>query len=169
MAQAGDVWSDAAVRRIGSGLLDRSLPEPDWTHQAHLAATVVLLLEHPGLDLDRLLPGIIWRYKAAVGTPNSDSRGYHETITRFYLAAVRAYLARVPPVDGPGAAVTRLVASSFGQRGFALRYWSREALQSLEARRVWREPDLRPLDLMTCPLEPDAGGEAQWKPPRAGA
>lgn len=166
MASEVGVWGDAAVRRIGEGLLDRSLPEPEWTHQAHLAATVYLLLERPGLDLDRLLPGIIWRYNAAVGTPNSDQRGYHETITRFYLAAVRAFLARVPP-DGTGATVTRLARSSFGQRGFALRFWRPETLRSVEARRVWVEPDLRPLDLATCPLEPLAGGEAQWKPPRS--
>ena len=33
---------DAAVRRVGEGLLDRSLPRADWTHEAHLAACLWL-------------------------------------------------------------------------------------------------------------------------------
>ena len=29
---------DAAIRRIGEGLLARTLTRPEWTHEAHLAA-----------------------------------------------------------------------------------------------------------------------------------
>ena len=31
--------SDADVERIGECLLKRTLPRPEWTHEAHLAAT----------------------------------------------------------------------------------------------------------------------------------
>ncbi len=30
--------SAAAIRRLGEGLLARSLPRSEWTHEAHLAA-----------------------------------------------------------------------------------------------------------------------------------
>jgi len=155
--------TDDGARRVGEGLLARSLPEPEWTHGAHFAATVYLLRVRPDIDLDRLMPGIIWRYNAAVGRPNSDQRGYHETITRFYLAAVRAFLAREPG-GGLGETISRLTESSFGQRAFPLRYWSPEVLGSVEARRVWVEPDRAPLDLATCSLVPSRDGDSRWKP-----
>ena len=53
--------SDAPIRHIGEGLLDRSLPKAEWTHRAHLLATLWLLQERPDLELRRDLPGIIWR------------------------------------------------------------------------------------------------------------
>ena len=31
---------DAAVRRVGEGLIARTLPRPEWTHEAHLAASL---------------------------------------------------------------------------------------------------------------------------------
>ena len=59
--------SDAAVERVGEGLLTRTLPRLEWTHEAHLAATTYLLLRHPEIDLDEELPGLIRRYNESVG------------------------------------------------------------------------------------------------------
>ena len=84
--------SDAAVERVGEGLLARSLPRDEWTHEAHLAATTYLLLRHPEIDLDEELPGIIRRYNESVGGVNSDTEGYHDTITRVYLHGIRLFL-----------------------------------------------------------------------------
>ena len=39
------------------------------------------------------LPGIIRSYNESVGGVNSDSEGYHETITRVFLRGVRLFLA----------------------------------------------------------------------------
>ncbi len=49
--------SDAEIERLGEGLLARTLPRADWTHEAHLAATTYLLLCRPDIDLDRTFPG----------------------------------------------------------------------------------------------------------------
>ena len=57
----------------------------DWTHEAHLAATTYLVLQRPDIDLDEELPGIIRRFNESVGGVNSDTEGYHETITRSFL------------------------------------------------------------------------------------
>jgi len=53
--------SDAEIERIGEGFLERTLPRAEWTHEAHLAATVWLLLKRPDIDLDRELPDLIRR------------------------------------------------------------------------------------------------------------
>src|SRR6478735_10560814 len=86
--------SDEAVAHIGEGLLSRSLPRPEWTHEAHLAATTYLTLKHPEIDLDTELPGIIRGYNESVGGVNDDTQGYHDTITRAYVAGVRLFLRR---------------------------------------------------------------------------
>ncbi|HUG46406.1 MAG TPA: hypothetical protein VMK31_07865, partial [Sphingomicrobium sp.] len=84
--------SDAEIEPIGQGLLDRTLARPEWTHEAHLAATLWLLLKRPDIDVDAKLPGIIRRYNESVGGVNSDSLGYHETITRLFLRSIRLFL-----------------------------------------------------------------------------
>ena len=81
--------SDDSVAHVGEGLLARTLPRQEWTHEAHLAATTYLVLKHPEIDLDIELKGIISRYNESAGTPNSDSEGYHDTITRAYLRGIR--------------------------------------------------------------------------------
>lgn len=135
---------DAAVRRVAAGLLDRTLPRAEWTHEAHLAACACLLLEYPDFVAARDLPGTIAAYNVAVGGVNDASQGYHETITQFSIAVVRAWLAD----DCAGSLaerVNRLLASDRGTRHYPLRFWSRDLLFSVEARQGWVAPDLRPL------------------------
>jgi hypothetical protein len=38
---------DEAVRRIGEGLVGRTLTRPDWTHEAHLAACLYVIEQRP--------------------------------------------------------------------------------------------------------------------------
>ena len=138
-------FTDAvAVQRVGEGLLACTLPRAEWTHEAHLAACLWLVRERPDIDLDTELPGIIRRYNESVGGVNDDRQGYHDTITRAWLAAVRAHAARDP--SAPLAeSVNALLASPAGRRDWPLRFWSHARLFSVAARRAWVEPDLRPL------------------------
>lgn len=135
--------SDAEIERIGRGLLDRTLPKPEWTHAAHFAAAF-WLLRQPGFVAERDMPDLIRAYNAATGTPNTDSGGYHDTITQASLRACRAWLAAHPAV-ALHLALEELLAGACGRSGWLLEYWSRELLFSVAARRAWVEPDLRPL------------------------
>ena len=136
--------TDEAVRRVARGLLARTLPRAEWTHEAHLAACACLLLEYPDFVAERDLPGTIRAYNEAVGGVNDETQGYHETITQFYVSAIRAHLAQ----DRAGTLaqrVNRLLASPRGPRDYPLRFWSRDRLFSPAARLGWLDPDLRPL------------------------
>jgi len=84
--------SDAEIEHIGRGLLDCSLPKIEWTHAAHFAAAF-WLLRRSGTHAARDMPKLIRAYNAATGVPNTDSSGYHETITLGSLRAARAWLA----------------------------------------------------------------------------
>ena len=81
--------SDAEIEHIGRGLLDCSLPKIEWTHAAHFAAAF-WLLRRSEADAARDMPRLIRAYNVATGVPNSDSSGYHETITLGSLRAARA-------------------------------------------------------------------------------
>jgi len=137
--------SDAEVARVGEGLLARDLPRAEWTHEAHLAATTYLLLRHPEIDLDRELPGLIRRYNESVGGVNSDTEGYHDTITRVFLNGVRRFLGDANHGEPLHELVNELLLSPVGRRDWPLRFYSRDRLFSVEARRQFVTPDLAAL------------------------
>ena len=135
--------SDAEIERLGEGLVARTLPRPEWTHEAHLAATTYLLLRRPDIPLDEALPGIIRSYNESVGGVNSDSEGYHETITRVFLHGIRLFLSEADTSEPLHELVNELLLSPMGRRDWPLRFYSPERLFSVEARRHFVEPDLR--------------------------
>lgn len=137
--------SDAAVSAIGSGLVDCSLPKAQWTHAAHFAAAVWMMRDRPDLLPTRDLPPIIRAYNLATGVPNTDTGGYHETITQASLRAARAFLDTLPRETALHVACNRLLASPLGRPDWLMTYWSRPVLFSVAARRAWLEPDIQPL------------------------
>lgn len=137
--------SDAEIENLGEGLLARTLPRSEWTHEAHLAATTYLLVKRRDIGLDKDLPGIIRRYNESVGGVNSDSEGYHETITRLFLLGARLFLAQTGQTEPLFEFVNKLLLSPMGRRDWPLRFYSPERLFSVEARRHFVDPDLRPL------------------------
>ena len=135
--------SDAEIEHLGEGMVARTLPRPEWTHEAPLATTTYLLLRRADIDVDKELPGLIRRYNESVGGVNSDSEGYHETITRVFLDGVRLFLSEADPKEPLHELVNELLLSPMGRRDWPLRFYSRERLFSTEARRHFIEPDLQ--------------------------
>ena len=136
--------SDAEIAAIGRGVLELSLPKPRWTHAAHFAVALWLMSCRRDLDASRAMPGFIRAYNQATGVANTDTDGYHETITQASLRAARGFL-----LQNPGRRLfetcNALMASPLGKSDWLLGYWSRALLFSVEARRNWVEPDLKPL------------------------
>ena len=133
--------AEADIERIAAGVLDLTHPYAEWTHAGHFAAAL-WLLRHP--DVLRQQGGmgqVIRRYNAAVGVPNSATRGYHATITIASLRGAAAFLAGAGP-DAPLAPVlAALLASPLGGSRWLLAYWSEERLMSAAARLAWIDPD----------------------------
>jgi hypothetical protein len=136
---------EAAIDRIGAGLVARSLPKADWTHAGHFAAALWLLRRYPGTDAATHMPPLIRAYNESVGTANTDHSGYHETITQASIRAARAVLATHPPSLPLDKVLDLLMATPLGRSDWLLAYWSKARLFSVEARRRWVEPDLQPL------------------------
>lgn len=135
---------DADIRAIGEGLLARTLPREAWTHEAHLGACLWLVSERTDIDVDAEIATIISRYNESVGGVNDDTQGYHDSITRAYVAGVRWFLAETER-EGLAERVNAMLLSDIGRRDWPLRFYSRELLFSVPARRGYVEPDLAPL------------------------
>lgn len=122
------------------------LPRARWTHEAHLVVCRSTLRRlEPAAALDHLRQAIR-RYNEATGTANTDTGGYHETLTAYYVGAVHA----LGPVT-----LDELARHPSCARTAPMSHWSRERLFSAAARRAWVPPDLARV--------------AGWSPDGAGA
>lgn len=133
--------TNAEIVRIGEGLLAQTLPREDWTHEAHLAACTWIVRDRPDIVPEQEMRGIISRYNESVGGVNSNTEGYHETITQVFIKAVRDHLVEVGREIPLADAVNALLLSDRGQREWPLRFYSRERLFSVPARRTFVTPD----------------------------
>ena len=137
--------SSAAVRHLGERLIASCLPREEWTHEAHVAACYWLAAERPDICLSHDLPDIIRRHNDSVGTPNTDSSGFHATITHCFALGVTSFHRRCNPAHPLVARVNALLTVPEGRRDWPLAFYSRERLFSVEARRAVILPDLAPL------------------------
>jgi hypothetical protein len=119
----------------------RSLPASRWTHHAHLVVGLWYLRHHSENDALALMRQRIRAYNEAVGTPNTDSSGYHETLTRIFLRGIAAHVAGQGDAPLPDVLAV-LLQSSLARKDWPLSLYSRERLFSVTARREWMEPDL---------------------------
>jgi hypothetical protein len=124
-----------------------SLPKPMWTHRAHLAVALCYCERQSYDQALRLMREGIRRYNVATGASNTETSGYHETITRFYICLVDHCLRTGKLIRGDLADRANGLYASYGARDLPLRHWSRERLMSIEARREWVEPDVLPLPM----------------------
>lgn len=144
--------SEAEIAAIGAGLAARTWPAKHWTHDCHWAAALWLISARGLAAAQADMPGMIRAYNEASGGVNSDTEGYHETITQASLLAADAALSEA----GPGALLhevcNTLCAGPHGRAGWIEAHWSRERLFSPEARRIWVAPDRAPLPYDTGAL-----------------
>jgi len=83
-------WDE--VTSLVSQFESGELPQARWTHREHLTVALwyVSRLEEAAA-LERIRDGILF-LNGCHGTPNTDTRGYHETLTRFWIGIVAKFL-----------------------------------------------------------------------------
>jgi hypothetical protein len=145
MSRSGEDAVSPGTEELVAAFIAGTLPKQEWTHLAHLRVGLWHLLHHGTDEALDLLRDRIRNYNVACGVANSDHGGYHETITRFYVRVIERFLRsadRQRPVDQLAADLIR----QWGDRELPLRYYSRERLFSVLARRQWVEPDVAAID-----------------------
>lgn len=133
------------VRDLVAAFEAGTLPRVRWTHSAHLTAALWYLIWYGPVEATDRIRAAIQRFNAAHGVAQTPMGGYHETLTCFYMWAVRKHL-RGASLDGSLADLANSVIAALGDKALPLAYYSRERLMSWEARTGWLEPDLGPLE-----------------------
>jgi hypothetical protein len=122
---------------------DASLPDWAWTHEAHLICATSILsrfgIENAPVEMRKR----ILKYNEAVGKINSDTSGYHETVTFFWLKAVWERLSVDEKITFDQATLDELLSNiDLANRNLFLKLYSEKRILSVEARRNYVEPDL---------------------------
>lgn len=134
------MWEDR-VRRFEDG----TLPFERWNHRAHLDVAVWYLRRHPRPEALERIRGGIQRYNAAHGVEQTETGGYHETLTVVFARLVGDLLEGAPPGTDEEDLLDE-VWEACGDTRLPLEFYERDTLMSWEARTGWVEPDRRRLE-----------------------
>ncbi len=122
-----------AADAIAAAMTACRLPKADWTHEAHVLAGLSLILRSGASRALATLREAIPRYNVSTNTPNSDSGGYHDTLTVYYVWAIDELLRQ-------GVSAEEITADPLVSRTAPLDFWNRDELFSVDARRHWVAP-----------------------------
>ncbi len=136
--------STEQLEHLIAGFENGTYPKEQWTHQAHLVMAVWYLSRLDVAHATEVIRNGIKNYNVAVGGENTDTGGYHETITLFYIWFVNKFLAQARP-ENSLVENTNNFCTQHGDKNLPFQYYSKELLMSVEARRNWVEPDLQSL------------------------
>jgi len=131
---------DAFLEAFESG----TLPKARWTHAAHIftGACYVHRLGEPAA-LERMCHAIP-RYNEAVGGKNTETSGYHETVTVFWIKLLHQFRLAQPTDITRGAFATLAVERLAPRRDLFTLFYDFDVVAYTEARRTWIEPN-RPI------------------------
>lgn len=137
--------SEAEIDAFLAAFEGCTLPKERWTHGAHLltgACYVHGLGREAALERMRVC---VRRYNESVGGKNTETSGYHETITVMWIRLLDGLLRDVGAMGR--AKFARLAVERFvGEKDIFRRYYDFDVVGSVEARRVWVAPTLEALD-----------------------
>lgn len=127
--------------------LNKTLPAAEWTHEAHLITglwhVALLGYEKALAEMRAQIPV----YNESTGGMNTDSSGYHDTITVFWIWLLNEFWIRYSLGERPFEEVCNaFLQSKYAERNNAMIFYTRECLFSKEARLRYVEPDIQSLD-----------------------
>jgi hypothetical protein len=132
--------TDPEIESFIRAFEDGSLPKSEWTHGRHLVMALWYVRRHRRDEATCLIRDGIQRYNKVQG----NLTGYHETITRAWIAVIERLLRMRDRALSDSVLATELL-QECGEKNYLLRFYSKERLLSDEARRGWVDPDLSPI------------------------
>ncbi len=129
---------------IIDGFRAKTLPAKEWTHEAHL---ITGLWHVANFGYDEALTKMrenIKVYNEATGGQNTDSSGYHETITVFWIWLLNEFWKKYSTDNQHFEGVCNdFLKSKYCDRNAAFNFYSHEKLLSREARLAFVAPDIQ--------------------------
>ena len=121
---------------------NQTLSKSAWTHEAHLIVALWHLLKYPDPEsaLCHLRAGIIL-HNHSIGIRNTESSGYHETITVFWVKQLNEFINEQNSREFE-VLVSKIFGTPFLKKEYVLRFYRRETLKSTKARGRYIPPDI---------------------------
>lgn len=143
--------STADIYKLVRSFEERTIEKREWTHTAHLTVGLYYLKRLPfAVAKNVMRDGIHW-LNDRHGTPNTESSGYHETLTVFWLKRIWNFLdSRSDNTDL--AALANELILNHKDPGQPLMFYSSGLLFSAKARRDYHPPDIRVRPAITFPV-----------------
>ena len=133
--------TEAEIEAVVRGFESCSTAKSEFTHVSHLTVAVWYLRRSSVEPATEQMRASLFRFIDHYGIEGK----YHETLTVFWMRVVRRQLDDLDPkltlLEAANAVVETLSDSRL-----VFEYYSEALLWSDEARSVWVEPDLKPLD-----------------------
>lgn len=127
-----------------AGFEDGTLPKERWTHGAHILGGACYVWTLGREAATATMRERVRRYNLAVGGQNTDTGGYHETITVMWIRLIDGLWQQVRPM--PRAEFVWLAVKTFEpKRAIFAEYYDFDVVNSREARLGWVEPTLKAL------------------------
>lgn len=123
-----------------------TLREDEWHHVEHLGICYWYLSRMDLLEATFKIKLGILKYNEQYAIKQTLQRGYHETITIFFIQYVRQHIEKCEKAGIPSAdRLRRLVGENATFLSTLWEHYSRPLLNSQRARLTWVAPDLKPL------------------------
>jgi hypothetical protein len=138
----GRYLCDREIEELVESFESCAVAPAEFDHGAHLAVALWYLSRLPYADAAGRMRAGLHRYTAY----HNAQANYNETLTIFWLRLVQRFLNRADAPPRPLAPLANELLATFGSSKLAYDYYSRELIQTPEAKTSWVEPDLKPLD-----------------------
>ena len=135
--------SEAALEDFFARWRAGTLPKSAWAHAAHVAMAAHIAFDHAPDEAFELTKTGILHHNTCVGTPNTDTSGYHETLTRFWCATVGDFV-RSSEFASRLEAVRATVERFGADRDRHSLFYSSDVVSNTKARREYLPPDRQP-------------------------
>lgn len=140
-----NVFSQTKIQSLVERFIAKTLPKDEWTHEAHLVMSIWHTLKYQEDRALELISRRIFNYNEAVGTKNSETEGYHETLTRFWMKIASNFL-KNQNFPSNEAACNEFLKSDFTSKNLPLEYYDEAILMATEARKNWVVPTKKSIE-----------------------
>ena len=129
---------DAFIADFESG----TLPKERWTHAAHILTGACYVYSLGEAAAIQRMRDRVSAFNLAVGGQNTPTSGYHETVTVFWIKLIATQLATT---EARADFAHQTVRHFVDRDNIYADFYDFDILASEEARRIWIEPNIRPL------------------------
>src|ERR1700758_1977498 len=138
--------NEDAIREVVQKFEACQYAPEEFTHTHHLTVACWYLC-----TLDRPEAFVRMRSGLKRFIAHHGKQGYHETITRFWMELLAAYLDQLPDAI-PLVSKVNSAVERYSSKEILFSYYTRERVMSDKARQAWIAPDLHPIGKLPVAL-----------------